>query len=78
MVTKCEIGAQEYFESFVFNIRNTIIRDKRTRLINYVNLKSVHFFMLTETWLHCSFHDNELFLPNCAIFQSERKTDNDT
>ena len=34
--------------------------------------------MLTETWLHCSFHDNELFLPNYAIFRSERKADNNT
>ena len=34
--------------------------------------------MLTETWLHCSFHDNELFLPNYAILRSERKADNNT
>ena len=34
--------------------------------------------MLTETCLHCSFHDNELLLPNYAIFRSERKADNNT
>ena len=70
--------SEEYLESFVFNVRSIINRDKRTRLANYVSLKSVDFFMLTETWLHCSFHDNELFLPNYAIFRSERKADNNT
>ena len=70
--------SEEYLESFVFNIRSIINRDKRTKLANYVISRSVDFFMLTETWLHCSFHDNELFLPNYAIFRSERKADNNT
>ena len=34
--------------------------------------------MLTESWLHCSFHDHELFPPNYAIFRSEGKADNNT
>ena len=68
----------EYLESFVFNIRSIINRDKCTRLANYVNQRILDFFMLTATWLHCSFCDNELFLPSYAIFRSEKKADNNT
>ena len=70
--------SEEFLESFVFNIRSIINRNKRTKLANYVNSRNVDFFMLTETWLHCSFRDNELLLPNYEKFRSESKADNST